>query len=80
MDIKTLDILKASEVIAVNQDPLGVPGDRVWKLGPAEVRCDFSDVRAITTHLSRLCLTMFVGGLAVVMPEGISGLPDSSRH
>ena len=41
VDIKALDILKASEVIAVNQDPLGVPGDRVWKLGPAEVRRSF---------------------------------------
>ena len=35
---KMLDILKAAEVIAVNQDPLGVSGDRVWTVGPAEVR------------------------------------------
>ena len=35
---KMLDILMAKEVIAINQDPLGVAGDRVWKVGPAEVR------------------------------------------
>ena len=31
-------ILLAKEVIAVNQDPLGVAGDLVWKEGPSEVR------------------------------------------
>ena len=30
-------ILTAAEVIAVNQDPLGVAGDLVWKQGPLEV-------------------------------------------
>ena len=34
----TLNILKSPEVIAINQDPLGVAGDLVWKQGPAEVR------------------------------------------
>ena len=34
-----LVLLKSREVIAVNQDPLGVAGDRVWKQGPHEVRC-----------------------------------------
>ncbi|KAK9834833.1 hypothetical protein WJX81_002251 [Elliptochloris bilobata] len=37
LDNDTLAILKASEVIAVNQDGLGVAGDLVWKQGPAEV-------------------------------------------
>ena len=32
-----LKILTASEVIAVNQDPLGVAGDLIWKEGPLEV-------------------------------------------
>jgi hypothetical protein len=32
-----LMLLKAREVIAINQDPLGVAGDRVWKQGPYEV-------------------------------------------
>ncbi|DBA83192.1 TPA: hypothetical protein ACH3X2_006708 [Trebouxia sp. C0005] len=32
-----LEILTASEVIAVNQDPLGVAGDLIWKEGPIEV-------------------------------------------
>lgn len=31
------EILTAPEVIAVNQDPLGVAGDLVWKQGPLEV-------------------------------------------
>ncbi|CAL8470506.1 g10048 [Coccomyxa elongata] len=30
-------LLKSREIIAVNQDPLGVAGDRVWKQGPYEV-------------------------------------------
>eukprot|EP00884_Botryococcus_braunii_P001120 jgi/Botrbrau1/11008/Bobra.101_1s0006.1 len=34
---ETLDILLAQEVIEVNQDPLGVAGDLVWKQGPYEV-------------------------------------------
>ena len=29
-------LLKSREVIAINQDPLGVAGDRVWKQGPYE--------------------------------------------
>ena len=33
------EILTASEVIAVNQDPLGVAGDLIWKEGPIEVIC-----------------------------------------
>lgn len=33
----SLAILKAREVIAINQDPLGVPGDRVWKQGAREI-------------------------------------------
>ena len=32
-----LKILTAEEVIAVNQDPLGVAGDLIWKEGPIEV-------------------------------------------
>ena len=32
-----LDLVSNPEVLAVNQDSLGVPGDLVWKAGPAEV-------------------------------------------
>ena len=38
MSQATLSILQAPEVIAVNQDPLGIPADLVWKEGPEEVR------------------------------------------
>lgn len=38
LDNATLSILKAAEVIAVNQDALGVAGDLVWKEGPEEAR------------------------------------------
>ena len=38
---ETLLLLKSREVIAINQDPLGVAGDRVWKQGPKEVRPAF---------------------------------------
>ncbi|KAK9826107.1 hypothetical protein WJX81_004261 [Elliptochloris bilobata] len=34
---ETLLLLKSREVVAINQDPLGVAGDRVWKQGPKEV-------------------------------------------
>ncbi|KAK9835556.1 hypothetical protein WJX74_002877 [Apatococcus lobatus] len=34
---ESLDILLAEELIAVNQDPLGVAGDLIWKQGPLEV-------------------------------------------
>lgn len=34
----SLEILTNAEIIAVNQDPLGVAGDLVWKQGPYEVR------------------------------------------
>ena len=37
MTRETLNILKSREVIAINQDPLGVAGDLVWKQGPQEV-------------------------------------------
>lgn len=33
----SLSVLTAEEVIAVNQDPLGVPGDLIWKQGALEV-------------------------------------------
>lgn len=32
-----LDMVSAPEVLLVNQDTLGVPGDLIWKEGPAEV-------------------------------------------
>jgi len=35
---ETLLLLKSREVVAINQDPLGVAGDLVWKQGPKEVR------------------------------------------
>lgn len=35
---ESLEILLAKEIIAINQDALGVAGDLVWKLGPYEVR------------------------------------------
>jgi alpha-galactosidase len=37
MTKETLDILTNPEVIAVDQDPLGVQGHRVWVEGPLEV-------------------------------------------
>ena len=35
---ESLDILLAAEVIAINQDPLGVPGDLIFQHGPKQVR------------------------------------------
>mmetsp|Transcript_36919 Transcript_36919/g.80422 ORF Transcript_36919/g.80422 Transcript_36919/m.80422 type:complete len:653 (-) Transcript_36919:166-2124(-) len=44
MTRETLDILLATEVIAVNQDPLGKQGRRVWSEGPLEIwRKDLKD-------------------------------------
>ena len=32
-----LGVLQSDELIAINQDPLGVPGDLIWKQGSDEV-------------------------------------------
>ena len=37
LDNSTPGILKSQGGIAINQDPLGIAGDLVWKQGPAEV-------------------------------------------
>ncbi|KAL4458747.1 hypothetical protein ABPG75_013612 [Micractinium tetrahymenae] len=37
MAASSLAILRSKEVIAINQDPLGVPGDLIWKSGPKEI-------------------------------------------
>lgn len=64
MTRQTLSILKSREVIAVNQDPLGVAGDLVWKQGPHEVihsshscmyRCHI-DFGTFETHPARVTL------------------------
>ena len=34
---ESYEILLAKEVLAVNQDDMGVAGDLVWKQGPTEV-------------------------------------------
>ena len=36
-----LNILTADELIAVNQDPLGIAGDLIWKQGANEVSPPF---------------------------------------
>lgn len=54
LDNDTLAILKAPEVIAVNQDALGIAGDLVWKQGPAEVRA-LSLSAALTPTAVRRC-------------------------
>ena len=46
-----LDLVAAPEVLAVNQDPLGVPGDLVWKEGPAEVLSTFSLLTVLLMQL-----------------------------
>lgn len=45
----SLAILKAREVIALNQDKLGMAGDLIWKQGPKEAR----GVRIGTSHSIR---------------------------
>lgn len=49
---ESLKILLAKEVIAVNQDDLGVAGDLIWKQGPAEVRLEVCKIALlhIRTH------------------------------
>lgn len=32
-----LGVLMSEELVAVNQDPLGIPGDLIWKQGSDEV-------------------------------------------
>ncbi len=68
-DLRTLsreakEILTAAEVIAVNQDPLGVAGDLIWKQGPLEVghfcmllsgRCVLSDMLGACRRRIKFC-------------------------
>lgn len=50
-------ILLAEEVIAINQDPLGVAGDLMWKQGPNEVsRCCHSDLERFQRDQRRVSL------------------------
>ena len=44
-----LDILKADELIAVNQDPLGIAGDLIWKQGSNEVTAPGSKCANVLT-------------------------------
>ena len=37
LSVDQLKLVSNREIIAVNQDELGVPGDQVWKEGPYEV-------------------------------------------
>lgn len=37
LELEHLTILKSPEIIALNQDPLGIAGDLVWKQGSKEV-------------------------------------------
>lgn len=45
-----LDLVAAPEVLAVNQDSLGVPGDLVWKEGPAEVKPSATYEQKLLVH------------------------------
>ena len=51
---QSLDILLAEELIAVNQDPLGVAGDLIWKQGPQEVRSQSSSPHGTSWREMRL--------------------------
>lgn len=45
-----LTILTAEEVIAINQDKLGVAGDLIWKRGPTEVNFTSAVYPALSTR------------------------------
>lgn len=52
----SLAILKATEVIAINQDPLGHAGDLIWKQGPKEVSGQRTTMRTSSQGAAaRLC-------------------------
>ena len=54
MKKEELTLLKSREVIAINQDPLGIAGDRVWKQGPYEVILPASVPYAYRDSLSEI--------------------------
>lgn len=54
-----LEILTAEEVIAVNQDPLGVAGDLIWKEGPIEVH---TAIESRNTPATRKPLLVYMFG------------------
>ncbi|PRW59770.1 glycoside hydrolase [Chlorella sorokiniana] len=41
----SLEVLKAKEIIGINQDPLGVAGDLIWKQGPKEYQTSSFSIR-----------------------------------
>ena len=54
MSVDQLNLVSAPEVLAVHQDSLGIPGDMVWKEGPAEVSFLSALVRTYG-HLNERC-------------------------
>lgn len=65
----------AAEVIAVNQDPLAIPGDRVWKLGPAEVRPKALIEARASASWKPSMLYAVAGGMLLLVPS----IPDRSQ-
>jgi hypothetical protein len=60
---RDLDIYKAEEVIAVNQDPLGVAGDLIFTQGSLQVCC-LVDLALL--HVPNLCGLAVLPGLALL--------------
>lgn len=71
IDPPSLDILLAEELIAVNQDPLGVAGDLIWKQGPQEVGIQ-SDLFTTTLFVpsQNICPGVSIGKHSSVLAHG----------
>jgi alpha-galactosidase len=69
-----LQILTAQEVIAVNQDELGVAGDLVWKCGPTEASI------AVPSIAWKMCLLCYKALIPILFSQVYAGpLADGSR-
>jgi alpha-galactosidase len=75
MNPATLEILTRAEVIAVDQDPSGIQGHRVWQDGPAEIwlkpLADRGYALAVFNRQTR--------PVSVTFPFADLGLPDTLR-
>ena len=70
----TLSILKSREVIAINQDPLGVAGDLVWKQGPQEVSLHLIGALCSFVCPFELCLSYFCESTLQLIYNGFTKL------
>lgn len=72
---EALAILKAKEVVAVNQDEMGVAGDLIWKEGPLEVSSSWLPACYLGLACSHMACNAAAGMLHVAAAGVYAVLP-----